>query len=251
MQLLSFSSCLCTEIDFDPMGINLIVMKKIVLFVLLGYCALVVQAQETEVRKVSSFRGVKSSNAIDVYLKKGEKEEVRIESTGVDLSDVLTEVSGSTLRIHLARNSYRKVNVKAYVTYISLDRISASSASTIFSEGTIKSPSLDISVSSASSIELAIDTDQVELDASSAANIRLEGRAATLNLEVSSAGEIDAYNLQSEKVTARASSAGSAKVSVSKELDAHASSAGSIRYRGAPSRTNTGSSSGGSVKKSN
>jgi Putative auto-transporter adhesin, head GIN domain len=164
---------------------------------------------------------------------------------------VLTEVSGSSLRIHLARNTYRKVNVKAYVTYISLDRISASSASSVFSEGTIKSSSLDISASSASSIEIAIDTDRLELDASSAANIRLEGKAATLNLEVSSAGEIDAYNVQSETVTARASSAGSAKVSVSKDLDAHASSAGSIRYRGTPSRTNTGSSSGGSVKKSN
>lgn len=226
-------------------------MKKIVLFVFLIGCITSLHAQETEVRKVSSFRGVKSSNAIDVYLKKGDKEQVRIEATGIDLSEVLTEVSGSSLRIHLARNSYRKVNVKAYVTYVSLDRISASSASTIFSEGTIKSPSLDISASSASSIEISIDTDQVELDASSAANIRLEGRAATINLEVSSAGEIDAYNLQSEKVTARASSAGSAKVSVSKDLDAHASSAGSIRYRGAPSRTNTGSSSGGSVKKSN
>jgi hypothetical protein len=37
----------------------------------------------------------------------------------------------------------------------------------------------------------------------------------------------------------------------SKEIDAHASSGGDVRYRGNPSRTNTGSSSGGSVKKSN
>ena len=79
----------------------------------------------------------------------------------------------------------------------------------------------------------------------------LEGSANTLELEVSSAGEIDAYELACENVRAEASSAGSAKISVSKELNARASSGGSIRYRGTPTRTNTDSSSGGSVKKSN
>jgi hypothetical protein len=226
-------------------------MKNSIPFIIFLGSILTAHGQETEVRKVSSFSAIKSAQAIDVYLKKGEKEELRVESLGIDLDEVLTEVSGGSLRIHLAKNSYRKVNVKVYVTYKALEKISASSASSIFSEGAIKSSSLDISASSASSIEISIDTERVEVSASSAANIDLQGKTTSLDVEVSSAGEIDAYNLQSDQVTARASSAGSVKVSVAKELDAHASSAGSIRYRGSPSRTNTGSSSGGSVKKSN
>jgi hypothetical protein len=68
---------------------------------------------------------------------------------------------------------------------------------------------------------------------------------------VSSAGDVDTYRLESETAVVNASSGAEAKISVSKDLDAHASSGADIRYRGNPSRTNTHSSSGGSVKKTN
>ncbi|MBP9925681.1 MAG: DUF2807 domain-containing protein [Cyclobacteriaceae bacterium] len=208
--------------------------------------------QQSEVRSLGSFSGVKAGEAIDVYLKKGDKESVKVEATGVNLSDVLTEVSGSYLKIHMRDGRYKgSRNIKVYVTYVSLDRISASSAANIFSEGTIKTNTLDISVSSAASIEIVIEAGFTSVDASSAGDIVLEGKSKQLEIEVSSAGEIDAYGLECESVRAEASSAGSAKVSVSKDLMAHASSGGSIRYRGSPAKINTDSSSGGSVKKSN
>jgi hypothetical protein len=208
-------------------------------------------AQQSEVRSVGSFTGVKSAEAIDVYLKKGEKESVRVEATGVRLSDVLTEVSGSYLKIHMLKGSYRNVDVKVYVTYVTLNKISASSASNVFSDGIIRSSSLDVSVSSAASVELSIEAESSLIETSSAGDATLEGKVKRLEVEASSAGEIDAYELECEMVDAGASSAGSIKVNVTRQLDAHASSGGSIRYRGSPAKTNTDSSSGGSVKKSN
>ena len=210
-----------------------------------------VAAQESEVRNVGSFRGIKSAEAVDVYLKKGTKESVRVEVSGTDLSNVITEVSGSYLRIHMSRGSFKRTNVKAYVTYVQLEKISASSASSVFSEGVIVTPSMEITVSSAAAVEVSLDADMVTADVSSAGEIILEGRGKTFEVEASSAGDVDAYKLQSEQVTARVSSAGSIKVMATKELDARASSGGDIRYRGNPMKTNTDSSSGGSVKKSN
>jgi hypothetical protein len=226
-------------------------MKKLVSVALFILISITSFAQQSEVRSVGSFSGVKAAEAIDVYLKKGDKESVRVETTDVRLSDVLTEVSGSYLKIHMEDGNRRRGNVKVYVTYVNLNRISASSASNVFSEGLIRSGSLDISVSSAASVELSMEAEQSMVEASSAGDVVLEGKAKKLEVEASSAGEIDAYGLESEEVEASASSAGSIKVNVSKQLDAHASSGGSIRYRGSPARTNTGSSSGGSVKKSN
>jgi len=209
-----------------------------------------VMGQESEVRSVGSFSGIKSAEAIDVYLKKGDKESVRVEVNGPRLSDVITEVSGSYLKIHMASGNYRKTNVKVYVTYTNINKLSASSASNIFSEGTIKTSTIDISASSAATIEVSLDAGEVTADVSSAGDIVLEGKAKSLEVEASSAGDIDAYRLESEDVRARASSAGSAKVTATKSLDARASSGGDVRYRGNPLRTNTDSSSGGSVKKS-
>ncbi len=208
-------------------------------------------AQQSEVRSVGSFNGVKAAEAIDVYLKKGDKESVRVEVSGTSLSNVITEVAGSYLKIHMASGNFRKTNVKAYVTYVSLEKVYASSASNVFSEGVIKTSSMDVNVSSAATVELELDAGEVTADVSSAGDIVLEGRAGSLEAEASSAGDIDAYNLESGDVRARASSAGSIKVNATKSLDARASSGGDVRYRGNPMKTNTDSSSGGSVKKSN
>jgi Putative auto-transporter adhesin, head GIN domain len=209
-------------------------MKKLVSVVLFIFVVSFSFAQESEVRSVASFTGVKAAEAIDVYLKKGDKESVRVET-----------------KIHMRDGSYRNRNVKVYVTYVSINKVSASSAANVFSEGTIRASSFSVSVSSAASVELAIEAESSSVEASSAGDVVLEGKVKSLEVEASSAGEIDAYALESEMVEAGASSAGSIKVNVTKQLDAHASSGGSIRYRGAPGRTNTDSSSGGSVKKSN
>jgi hypothetical protein len=226
-------------------------MKKSLFTILLVGFALGGFAQQIETRQVGSFRGVKSSQAIDVYLKKGTKEDVKVEVTGGKLSDVLTEVSGNSLRIHMRDGSYKRINVKVYVTYLNMEKISASSASNVFSEGRIKATSMTINASSAGSVEVGLEAESVLVDASSAGNIQLEGKTKQLEAEASSAGDVDAYDLESEIVSAQASSGGSVKISVTKELDGHASSGGSIKYRGNPTKTNTGSSSGGSVKKSN
>jgi len=149
------------------------------------------------------------------------------------------------------RNFWSKVNVKVYVTYVSLEKISASSASSVFSDGVIKTNRLDIAASSAANVEVSLDANSVMVDTSSAGEVVLEGKSPQLEVEVSSAGDVDAYKLECETVVANVSSGGEAKLSVSKDLEAHASSGGDIRYRGNPSKTNTHSSSGGSVKKSN
>lgn len=226
-------------------------MKKLLFITFLVALAFSGFSQQIETRHVGSFRGVKSSQAIDVYLKKGDKEEVKVEVSNGRLSDVLTEVSGNSLRIHMRDGSYKRVNAKVYVTYINMEKISASSASNVFSEGRIKATSMIINASSAGSVEVGLEAESVQADASSAGNIQLEGKSKLVEAEASSAGDVDAYNLESEIVSAQVSSGGSIKISVSKELDGHASSGGSIKYRGNPSKTNTGSSSGGSVKKSN
>ena len=208
--------------------------------------------QQSEVRNIGTFRGIKSAEAIDVYLKKGEKESVKVVSDR-DLSEVITEISGSYLKIHIRDDikSSKSKSVKVYVTYVAIDKISASSASNVFSDGVITGGAMEIHASSAANIELNLDMTSVEVHVSSAGDVVIEGKAKTIKAEASSAGEVDAYNFQTESAQADVSSGASVKISVTDELEAHASSGGSIRYRGNPKKSNTNSSSGGSVTRSN
>lgn len=226
-------------------------MKKSWALILIIFSFFNAAAQQTEERDLEAFTGVKAAEGVDVFLTKGDKERVKVEVTGTDPSNVITEISGSYLKVHMKDGRYRSVDAKVYVTYVNLDKLSASSAGSIFSEGTIKTRSMDISASSAGSVEISIEANSIEVSSSSAGDVELKGKATRINIDASSAGEIDAYDLQAEEVDARASSAGSVKIHAKESLHAHASSGGSIRYRGNPDRSNTNSSSGGSVKKSN
>lgn len=225
-------------------------MKQIAIIILVCLSGLAL-GQETETRNLGSFTGVKAAEGIDVYLKKGDKESAKVVVTGTSPDNVITEVSGSYLKVHMRDGSFRHVDAKVYVTYVRIDKLSASSAGSIYSEGPIKANDMEISASSAGTVELNIETDHAEVNASSAGEVELKGRARSLLADCSSAGEIDAYDLASDEVDAEASSGGSVKISVTKSLEARASSGGSIRYRGNPDRNNTSSSSGGSVRKSN
>ena len=226
-------------------------MKKF-LVIVLAYLSTHAIAQQTETRNLGSFSGLNASEGIDVYLKKGDKESAKIEVTGTDISNVLTEVSGSYLKVHMRDGRYRgRIEAKVYVTYVKLNKLSASSAASIFAEGIIKSSSMEISAASAGTIDVNVDANDLEANASSAGDMELKGKAKNLIAGAESAGDLDAYDLEAENVEAEAESAGSLKITVTKSLRARAESGGSVRYRGNPDKNNTSSSSGGSVKKSN
>lgn len=226
-------------------------MMKLICLLLLMVVSVPVCAQHSENRDVGYFDGIRVAQAIDVYLRPGNDEKVEVEVEGIDLREVITRISGSTLKIYLDEGRHRNHKVKVYVTFVSLNEIIASSASGVFSEGTLKGKELEVSVSSAADIELTIDYETIEASASSSGDIELEGRTNKLSVQVSSAGGVDTYDLDADIVSVRASSAGDAKVKANKVIDARASSGASIRYRGNPSKSQTDSSSGGSVRKSN
>lgn len=163
---------------------------------------------------------------------------------------MLTEVSGGILKVGLGNGNYNNTDVKVYITYVELDKLMANSAGNIFCENVIKSTKLSLSATSSGTIDIQAEVDELEANAGSAGEIRLKGKAQTAVIEAGSAGEVDAYELVANVVKVKAATGASAKVNVVKEIEARAATGGDIRYRGNPERSNTSSSTGGSVKKS-
>ncbi len=79
---------------------NIVVLVFLLIFVIPG------RAQETEERQIGTFHGVRASEAIDVYLKKGDKESVKVQATGIAVSNVITEVYGSYLKVHMRSGNF-------------------------------------------------------------------------------------------------------------------------------------------------
>ncbi len=226
-------------------------MKKILLVALVSIMASSSYSQNKEERKLENFNEVKVSNAINLYLKQGTETKAVVEVDGIDLDEVITEVSGGRLRVSIRKNNNfrRSMHVKVYLTYKSLEAISASSASDVYSESVIKADDFEVSASSAASMELSIDVSHLDMSVSSAGDIELSGKADKITGSASSAGDIDAFDLVCKTADVRASSAGNIRINVTDEIEARASSGGSVKYKGSPARSNTDSSSGGSVRK--
>ena len=227
-------------------------MKKVLTIIfLVAAMATTGLAQNTETRSLDDFSAISIGEAIKLVLVPGNKNEAKITADNVDLDEIETRVFGSKLKIELTGSRYKNIEVEIRLTYKSLEELSVSSAASVWTDGPIKTEDLEISVSSAGDARLDIDVNEVDVSASSSGNLVLKGKTISQRVGVSSAGVYKAYDLACEDAYVRASSAGSARVSASKKIDAKASSAGSIKYKGDPDKVYVNSSSGGSAGKAN
>jgi uncharacterized protein YxeA len=198
-------------------------------------------------RTVSSFDGIRVSSGIDVYLKQGDNESLTVEADENLHEYIKTEVSGGILHVFTEANIREAKMKRVYVTMKEIRSLKTSSAGDILSETPIKAGDLELGASSAGNIKIEVNAKDIRVDISSSGNVQLTGEAESLNADLSSAGDLEAYELKVKEADINASSAGDAHVNVSEKLVARASSAGDITYQGNPKYVDSHSSSAGGI----
>jgi hypothetical protein len=180
----------------------------------------------TKERTVEHFTAIRVSTGIDVFLKQGNDEALSVEADENLQEYILTEVRGGVLNVYTEvsiRDAERK---RVYVTMQEVNSIQTTSAGDVIAETPFK-------------------TERLELSASSAGNIKMEVYATDISLNISSSGDISLTGEADISV----SSAGNAEINVSEKITARASSAGDINYQGNPKYVDAHSSSAGGVHK--
>lgn len=201
----------------------------------------------SEKRDTKEFTGIKVSSGIDVYLKQGNNLSVEVEADENLQEHILTEVKNGVLNVY-ADVTIRDAEMKrAYVTIREVNSLRTTSAGDITGESLITADELELSASSAGSIRLEVKANNLDVNISSSGDITLSGEATTLEADLSSAGDLNAYDLNVKEADISASSAGDADINVSEKLVARASSAGDINYAGNPKYVDAHSSSAGGI----
>ena len=137
----------------------------------------------------------------------------------------------------------KKVTVKMPV----IDKLEASSASSVQSKNIIHSQDINIEASSASTIDINVESDNITCDSGSASTINIEGKALKIKTSASSGSTIDAKKLLANEVHAEASSGATVNVHPIVSLKAEANSGASINYDTAPKNIEKTENSGGSI----
>jgi hypothetical protein len=201
----------------------------------------------TEERETHRFTGLRVSSGIDVYLKQGDKEAISVEADENLQEYILTEVRDGILHVFTEVNIREAERKRVYVTMKEIESIRTSSAGDVYGEGPVKTDKLELTASSAGDIKLEVHANRIEADISSSGDITLTGEADELEAHLSSAGDLNAFDLQVREADVSASSAGDADINVSEKITARASSAGDIHYMGNPKYIDAHSSSAGGI----
>lgn len=238
-------------------------MKKLV-FLVLSVISLGAFAQDNKVindanavtRSVSGgFSGISVSSGIDVYLTQGNEESVAVSASEQKYLDrLITEVENGTLKIYydnkgITWKSNGKANLKAYVSFKTLEKLNVSAGSDVTVNGSIKADKLNLHVSSGADFTGAINAKELVCEVNSGADAKLTGSADKFTVDVSSGASFKGYDFAVDYCDASASSGGDVHVTINKELVAKASSGGDIHYKGAGLIRDIKTSSGGGVKK--
>lgn len=213
--------------------------------------AVAFSSEKTENRNLKDFTSIKVSAGIDLYLRMGETEEVKVVADGDIIDKVITEVKNGTLNIYMKQNNnWNWGNTKTRKVYVSvkeLVKLDASSGSDVNSENTLTGESLEVRASSGSDVNLDIYFKNFSVDTSSGSDARISGKTKNFEASASSGSDIKAQDLESVICKVSVSSGSDATVNVSDELYANASSGGDVRYYGNPQVKDINESSGGDV----
>lgn len=203
----------------------------------------------TEKRIVQGdFKNISVSNAIDVVIEQSEKTEITVEADDNLQKEIITKVENGTLIIKCKYSSFRNITMKKVTVKMpALDKIEASSASTVQSKNVFQGENVDLESSSAATMDVNIESDNISATSSSGSSINIQGKALKVQTRASSGASVDAGKLLANEVEAGASSGGNINVHPIVTLKAEASSGGHVTYNTVPKNIEKNSSSGGSI----
>jgi hypothetical protein len=217
----------------------------------------VIHDPNVEVRDVKGFHAIDVSNGIDLYLSHGDQEKVAVTAKEIKWRDrIRTEVVDGVLKISLRKEDGDRFHwrdnpkMKVYISFMTLDKLTASGASDVFVDGEIAGGSLTIGLSGASDFKGAVRVDELFLDQTGASDVVIRGTVGHLtSIKTSGASNIKGYELSTESCSVHASGASDIHITVSKEINANLSGASSIHYKGSPSVESFHSSGASRVKR--
>jgi len=200
-------------------------------------------------RDAGNFSGLRVSSGIDVYLKQTDDESIVVEADENLHEYIQTEIRDGILNVYTEANIREAEMKRVYVTMRDINSLKTTSAGDIIGETPVKTEKLELSATSAGDIKLEVYAKEIEAHISSSGDVTLTGEVDILDATLSSAGDLNAFGLEVREAEVSASSAGDADISVSERLRARASSAGDINYRGNPKYIDAHSSSAGGINR--
>ena len=197
----------------------------------------IINDANAEKRNVPGFNGINVSSAIDIYLTQGNEDGIVVSASETKYRDrIKTEVKDGILTIWYDSNGLHwatgNKKMKAYISFKNINKLSASGASDVIINGTLKASDLDIRLSGASDMKGTLEIGKLTANISGASDMTVNGKVGTLQIDANGASDLKNYDLVVQNCEAQASGASDIKITVEGEVNATASGASDIYIKG-------------------
>ncbi len=200
-----------------------------------------------ETRQVSSFHGIEAGSAFSIIVKKGDVQNLQIETDDNIMPLIKSKVKDGVLELSTKGSINNASSFKVNITVAHLDKVDISGACKLSSPDRFDEQDIEIDASGASKLIFKVKTNHLDIDASGASTVILTGFANNADMEVSGASKLKAYELEINTADIDCSGASHAYINAKESLKGESSGASSITYMGNPKIVDIETSGAGSV----
>lgn len=210
---------------------------KAVLFCLLLWLALPLQAAEGRVYTPGPFTGIEIGGAADVYITQGETEQVFVEGDAEAQKSVSMTVRGGVLRVDSSGSwkFWNSQRMKLHVSLRDLTRLSISGAADVKASEPLRVGRLVVTISGAGLARFdQLQADQLSFSVSGAGDGQVAGQVREMTISISGKSDFQGEHLMARKARVSVSGIGDVKVWVVEDLTISVAGIGSVDYWGTP-----------------
>lgn len=202
-----------------------------------------------------NFSSISVSDGVDLYLTQGNEESLAISASDPKyLERYKTEINNGVLKIYYDNKGINwtgngKRKLKAYLSFKGLKQLNASGGAYVIMKSMLTADKMEYTFTSGSRFTGEVNINKLDMAQNSGAVIEINGKAGKLKVDVSSGAMFKGYELSTDYCDAKATSGGSIRINVNKELNLKANSGGGVHYKGNGVIKDMNVNSGGIVKK--
>jgi hypothetical protein len=204
-----------------------------------------------ESRSLAAFNSIQVASGIDVTLVKGDSHGIQITASGVELTKVESKVTNRVLELKISGISPKASTVKAIITYVSLEEISASTGAKVFVKDPLTGKGIKLFAATSSYIEATVNSQDLLLDAQTNAKIFVTGKTTNLDFSAYTNAEIDGEKLEADNASVKINTNAKGSFHVNKSITGSAATRGRVIYTGDPNIVDLKTNTGGSINEKN
>lgn len=205
--------------------------------------------QVSENRKVTDFTKIDISGGFKVNLKQDSSLTVIINADDNLMKYIKSSVDGDRLHIYTKRSLCGSGEIVINIGVRNLERINASGAVELNSDGKLNTKDLHLELNGASKVNMDLNAANVRTVGHGATEINLKGQASSHSVELAGSGKIYALDFVVGSYTIETAGASHCEVNVLHDLTVNTTGASEIKYRGNPTSVNSSKAGASSITK--